>query len=129
MPRSCLIFCKDKAVKQSRWPLASGAFATLLTIIALAGPTWERLPMPVFRNDSALVIALDLSRSMDAADIKPSRLVMARYKIADILKQRKRRTNGAVGLRRGFLHRYAINQRCRNHRKPIIGFDNRDHAQ
>ncbi len=80
---------QDKAVSQSRWPLVTGAVAALLAIFASAGPTWERLPMPVFRNDSALVIVLDLSRSMDAADIKPSRLVMARYKIADILKQRK----------------------------------------
>jgi Ca-activated chloride channel family protein len=80
---------QQKAVSQSRWPITTGAIAALLVIIALAGPTWERLPSPVFRNDSALVIALDLSRSMDAADIKPSRLVMARYKIADILKQRK----------------------------------------
>jgi Ca-activated chloride channel family protein len=80
---------QQKAVNQSRWPITTGAVAALLAIIALAGPTWERLPSPVFRNDSALVIALDLSRSMDAADIKPSRLVMARYKIADILKQRK----------------------------------------
>ena len=80
---------QEKPVNQSRWPLTAGAIAALLVIIALAGPTWERLPSPVFRNDSALVIALDLSRSMDAADIKPSRLIMARYKIADILKQRK----------------------------------------
>ena len=80
---------QDKAVAQSRWPLVTGAVAALFAIIALAGPTWERLPTPVFRNNSALVIVLDLSRSMDAADIKPSRLVMARYKIADILKQRK----------------------------------------
>jgi len=80
---------QEKPVNQSRWPLTAGAVAALLVIIALAGPTWERLPSPVFRNDSALVIALDLSRSMDAADIKPSRLIMARYKIADILKQRK----------------------------------------
>jgi Ca-activated chloride channel family protein len=80
---------QQKAVNQSRWPLTTGALAALLAIVALAGPTWERLPSPVFRNDSALIIALDLSRSMDAADIKPSRLVMARYKIADILKQRK----------------------------------------
>ncbi len=80
---------QEKAVNQSRWPITAGAVAALLAIIALAGPTWERLPSPVFRNDSALVIALDLSRSMDAADIKPSRLIMARYKIADILKQRK----------------------------------------
>jgi len=80
---------QEKAVNQSRWPITAGAIAALLAIIALAGPTWERLPSPVFRNDSALVIALDLSRSMDAADIKPSRLIMAHYKIADILKQRK----------------------------------------
>lgn len=80
---------QDKPVNQSRGMLTAGAVAATLAIIALAGPTWERLPSPVFRNDSALVIALDLSRSMDAADIKPSRLIMARYKIADILKQRK----------------------------------------
>ncbi len=80
---------QDKAVKQSRWPLATGALAALISIVAMAGPTWQRLPTPVFRNDSALVIALDLSRSMDAADVKPSRLTLARYKIADILKQRK----------------------------------------
>jgi Ca-activated chloride channel family protein len=80
---------QEKAVNRSRWPLTAGAVAALLAIIALAGPTWKRLPSPVFRNASALVIALDLSRSMDAADIKPSRLIMARYKIADILKQRK----------------------------------------
>lgn len=80
---------QEKPVNQSRWPLTAGAVAALLVIIALAGPSWERLPSPVFRNDSALVIVLDLSRSMDAADIKPSRLIMARYKIADMLKQRK----------------------------------------
>ena len=80
---------QEKAVNPSRWVLTTGAFAALLVIIALAGPTWQRLPSPVFRNESALVIALDLSRSMDAEDIKPSRLIRARYKIADILKQRK----------------------------------------
>ncbi|MEQ1557928.1 MAG: VWA domain-containing protein [Methyloglobulus sp.] len=80
---------QDKAVAQSRWPLATGAVAALLAIIAMAGPTWERIPTPVFRNDAALVIVLDLSHSMDAGDIKPSRLTMARYKITDILKSRK----------------------------------------
>jgi len=80
---------QEKAVGQSRWPLTAGAVGALLAITALAGPAWERQPAPVFRNDSALVIALDLSLSMDAADIKPSRLTRARYKIADILKQRK----------------------------------------
>ena len=80
---------QEKVVNQSRWPLTSAALAAVLVIIALAGPTWQRLPSPVFRNDLAVVIALDLSRSMDAGDIKPSRLIRARYKIADILKRRK----------------------------------------
>lgn len=80
---------QQKAVKQSRLPMTAAATAALLCIVALAGPTWERLPSPVFKNDSALVIALDISTTMDAEDIKPSRLIRARYKIADILKRRK----------------------------------------
>jgi len=80
---------QEKSVNQSRWQLTTGAISALLVIVALAGPSWQRVPSPVFRNESALVIALDLSRSMDAEDIKPSRLIRARYKIADILKQRK----------------------------------------
>ena len=80
---------QEKAVTRSHWTLSATALASFLSIVALAGPTWERLPTPVFRNASALVIVLDLSRSMDAEDIKPSRLVRARYKIADILKRRK----------------------------------------
>jgi Ca-activated chloride channel family protein len=78
----------DKLAKR-RWSSIAVSIASLLAIIALAGPTWERLPTPAFRNDAALVIALDLSRSMNATDIKPSRLIRARYKIADILQQRK----------------------------------------
>ncbi|MCX7085735.1 MAG: VWA domain-containing protein [Methylococcales bacterium] len=80
---------QEKAASQSRWPLTAGALAALLTIIAIAGPTWDRLPSPAFRNDSALVIALNLSRTMNAEDVKPSRLIRARYKISDILAQRK----------------------------------------
>ena len=80
---------QEKASQNSRWALTSGAISAFLVIIALSGPSWQRIPSPVFRNESALVIALDLSRSMNAEDIKPSRLIRARYKIADILKRRK----------------------------------------
>lgn len=80
---------QEKELKQSRLPLIASSLAVILSIIALAGPSWERIPTPVFRNAAALVIALDLSRSMDAADIKPSRLERARFKIADLLSKRK----------------------------------------
>jgi len=64
-------------------------FVSLLMIFALAGPSWERLPEPVFEKESALVIAMDLSYSMYADDIKPSRLERARFKISDLLDLRQ----------------------------------------
>jgi len=73
---------------KKRWPLFIIAFTGVLIILALAGPAWKQLEQPVFREQSALVIVMDLSRSMDAADIKPSRVARARLKIIDILKQR-----------------------------------------
>lgn len=69
-----------------RWWLAG--IAGVLAALALAGPAWQRVEQPVFRSDQALVIALDLSRSMDAQDLSPSRLLRARLKILDILEQR-----------------------------------------
>ncbi|MDJ0780105.1 MAG: VWA domain-containing protein [Gammaproteobacteria bacterium] len=73
---------------ETRWTRRLLGTATLCMILALAGPTWERVPQPVYHNQAALVILLDLSRSMDAADLRPSRLARARLKIADILRQR-----------------------------------------
>jgi Ca-activated chloride channel family protein len=61
----------------------------VLATVALAGPSWNRVEQPVFRSEQALVIALDLSRSMDAQDLTPSRLTRARLKILDILERRR----------------------------------------
>ena len=58
--------------------------------VALAGPVWQRIEQPVFRAEQALVLALDLSRSMDAQDVAPSRIARAKLKILDILERRKR---------------------------------------
>ena len=69
--------------------------AWIICITSLAGPTWEQLPQPVHRQDSALITVFDLSPSMLAADLAPSRLVRGRYKLIDILK---RRTEGVSGL-------------------------------
>lgn len=67
------------------WLLGVGG---VIAILALAGPAWERVEQPVFRSDQALVVALDMSRSMDAQDLAPSRLTRARLKILDILERR-----------------------------------------
>jgi Ca-activated chloride channel family protein len=70
-----------------------GALALLLAwtaaLVALAGPSWERRPQPVSRAGDALVVILDLSLSMYAQDLTPSRLVRSRLKIADVLEGRR----------------------------------------
>ena len=63
--------------------------AGVLAILALAGPAWQQLPQPVYKQQSALVVMLDLSRSMDTPDVTPSRLVRARLKLLDLLQLRK----------------------------------------
>lgn len=61
--------------------------AWLVACIALAGPAWERLPMPLFQNRAARVIALELTPTMLSQDVKPTRVERARYKIVDILRR------------------------------------------
>jgi len=77
------------AAAAPRWPLLLMGLGGGLGILALAGPVWHKLDQPVFRETSALVIALDLSRSMDSPDLAPSRLVRARLKLLDILERRR----------------------------------------
>ncbi|MBA3602277.1 MAG: VWA domain-containing protein [Parachlamydiaceae bacterium] len=73
-----------KTKQRDRSYLLIALTLSLLTF-ALAGPVWEMLPQMLFKSKSGLVIALDLSPSMDAGDIKPSRLKRALYKINDFL--------------------------------------------
>jgi Ca-activated chloride channel family protein len=68
----------------------------LLFCLALAGPSWNQLPQPVHKEDAALVLMLDLSPSMLAEDVAPSRLIKARYKMIDILKARQQGFTGLV---------------------------------
>jgi Ca-activated chloride channel family protein len=68
----------------------------LLFCLALAGPSWNQLPQPVHKEDAALVLLLDLSPSMLAEDVTPSRLIKARYKMIDILKARQQGFTGLV---------------------------------
>ena len=67
-----------------------------IATLGLAGPTWERLPQPVTQKTDATVIVLDLSLSMFAQDVAPSRLIRARQKITDILRLRQEGVTGLV---------------------------------
>jgi len=78
---------QSSAASLTLWWLTT--VAAVLMVIAMAGPVWKKLPQPVYADQSALVVALDLSKSMDAADIKPSRLTRAKQKLTDLLHMRE----------------------------------------
>ncbi|MCP3674311.1 MAG: VWA domain-containing protein, partial [Gammaproteobacteria bacterium] len=84
-----LLVGQKKIQQSSVSPLLFLALSLLLSVFALAGPTWQKRPLPVFETEMSKVILLDLSLSMNATDIKPSRLVRARHKIKDLLAKTK----------------------------------------
>lgn len=81
-----------KQTRRNHWLVPVGL---LIAVLGIAGPSFEKIDVPVFQRADALVIVLDLSASMSAADIQPSRIQRARQKIMDILE---RRTEGVTGL-------------------------------
>lgn len=81
-----LVATPGRVERRAIWPVV---LAGLLATVALAGPAWKHLPVPVFSSTQALVIVLDLSRSMNATDLAPTRMERARFKIADLLRLRR----------------------------------------
>ncbi len=64
------------------------ALVMVVMILAIAGPSWDKETPPFVHDTASLVIAVDLSQTMDAIDISPSRLERAKLKIHDILASR-----------------------------------------
>jgi len=81
------LLVRNASATPTRSPALLAAAALVLASIALAGPAWERVPQPLYKNQAARVIALELSSTMLAQDVKPSRYERARFKIADMLQR------------------------------------------
>lgn len=68
--------------------LVALAAMVLLAVLALAGPSWKQGEQSLWQQRAPLVVALDMSSTITAADLPPSRLLQARNKVARLLKQR-----------------------------------------
>lgn len=66
--------------------LLAGGLA--ICVLALAGPAWRELPQPLVKRQGPLIVALDLSANVRAADLKPDRLSRARLKLAELVRRR-----------------------------------------
>jgi Ca-activated chloride channel family protein len=82
-------------IKKVRPPLFLLGFCWVLAAVALSGPTWERLPQPVYQLNTGKVVLIDMSLSMRATDVKPDRLTRAKYKAIDLVNAI---TEGETGL-------------------------------
>ena len=77
-------------------PPALLAFGWLLATLAFAGPSWSRVPQPLFADRAAQVVAISLSQHMLSRDVTPSRLDRARYKARDLFAANRGGLNGLV---------------------------------
>jgi len=68
----------------------------LLLLTALAGPRWDYDDVRLFHPGDNLLILLDISRSMEATDVAPSRLGRARQEIQDLIVQNRRLRLGLI---------------------------------
>lgn len=68
----------------------------LLEALTLAGPAWVRQQTPFVEDEAPLVIALDLSDSMNAIDVQPTRLERGQQKIRDLLALRRGARTGLI---------------------------------
>ena len=59
-----------------------------LLAVAAAGPSWTRIPSPWFSETAPLVIAVEVSDSMRANDVLPTRLDRARFKMLELISAR-----------------------------------------
>ena len=69
-------------------PVDLAALAGLVIAIAAAGPTWQQQPSPWFSEMAPLVVAIEVSDSMRANDVPPTRLDRARFKLLDLVAER-----------------------------------------
>lgn len=57
-----------------------------LFIIGLAGPSWEKKPIPLIEPQNARVVVLGLAQSMTNTDLAPSRFQRAKFKTVDLIR-------------------------------------------
>lgn len=69
-------------------PIDGVATGLVLVALAVAGPAWTRVPNPLIADTAPLVVVIKVTDSMMNADLAPSRLDRARFKVLDLIAAR-----------------------------------------
>ncbi|MEM6634708.1 MAG: VWA domain-containing protein [Pseudomonadota bacterium] len=76
------------AARRRLQPIDGVCASLLCATVGAAGPTWSRAPDPFLAQSAPLVIILEVTASMDAPDVSPTRLERGKQKIRDLLDLR-----------------------------------------
>lgn len=74
--------------RESRLPWIAMGFGWALGLLALLGPSWQRVEQTSQKPVDPLVVMLELTPEMLATDTPPTRLEQARRKLMDLLQAR-----------------------------------------
>ena len=89
---------RSTASARTQWQrYARWAGLWTLLVLAMAGPRWDFTDVQLFRPGANLLILMDISRSMQVTDVRPSRLARARQEIEDLLNQNRTIRVGLIG--------------------------------
>ncbi|MBK1645039.1 VWA domain-containing protein [Thiocapsa imhoffii] len=67
-----------------------------LLLVAMAGPRWDATDVRLFHPGNHLLVLLDLSRSMQVADVSPNRLARARHEMSDLIQKNRELRLGLI---------------------------------
>ena len=81
--------CPPLHATRTTWQIAVLCAGLALMLVAAARPGWGRKDIPLPSRGRDLVILLDVSRSMLAADVRPNRLSRAKADIRDLIDELK----------------------------------------
>lgn len=83
------VLLKGGSGRSSKLPWLALGLAWLLAVLALLGPSWQRVEQSNQKPADPLVVLLELTPQMLATDGRPNRLEQARRKLLDLLEARR----------------------------------------
>lgn len=107
------------ATRRRLYPIDGVMLAGVLLAFAASGPTWSRVPNPLVADTAPLVVALEVTPSMETPDLAPTRLERAKFKVIDLIADRAGARTALVAYA-GSAHRVAPLTEDPNILRPLL---------
>lgn len=125
LPHLIIKNSNNKKQGSAIYSLAMWSIIWCLLMLSMAGPRWSYREFQMYVPEQKAVILLDLSRSMDADDITPTRISRARLEIEEIIRLNPELSIGMIGFA---AHAHMISPITRDHDNikyllPLVGTD------